>query len=52
MGINQDVIRFKKVLEAIKEFGQKLSDIAKTELDRFSLASTNNADISEWDDEL
>ncbi|KAM3144044.1 hypothetical protein pb186bvf_003808 [Paramecium bursaria] len=45
---------FRKIGEAVKEFGTKLLDIAKTEFDRYVAAQSNpngNQDVSEWDDE-
>lgn len=44
---------FKKILDAIKDFGQKLQELTKSELDRFQLQMNNNQDLPpEMDDDL
>ena len=46
---------FKRIIEAIKDFGSRLNDITKIELDRYQMAVNNsatntNADMSEWEE--
>ncbi|CAD8181051.1 unnamed protein product [Paramecium pentaurelia] len=43
---------FKKIGDFIREFGTKLTDIAKLEYDRYQIFLQQGSDLSEWDEDL